>query len=157
MKESIEKLEDLADLYHEFFLIDEAPSQVPKEKEKIRKSLTYSGKNARGIVFIIYQPQPLQPTEQELLNKMLENGLRIPPAEVVQCFAGDNQEYTLDEMLQHFKPKVAVVWGYTEAEPHTIKQLGEMRVLYIHAVATYIPITETKKQMWQLMQSAVGA
>jgi len=157
IKKSIEKLEDLAALYHEFFIIDEAPSQVPKENEKIRKSLTYSGKNTRGIVFILYQPQPIQAAEQQLLDKLLEHGLHIPPTEVVQCYAGDNAEYTLDELLQHFNPKVAVVWGYKQAEPHTIKQTGDMRVLYIHDVATYIPATDTKKQMWKLMQSATGA
>lgn len=152
MKENSLNLEELAGLYDEFFLIDEALPTAPKEKEKNKKSLTYNGKNIRGILFVYVQSEPLKQEEQAMMKNMLERAAKIPYEYVAHCATYLNQAYSVEEIIQAFSPRIAVIWGGDFLPKHQAISSAECKIIYNHSIADYIANIELKREMWQALE-----
>jgi hypothetical protein len=157
MKESIDKLEDLAGLYDEFFLIEESAPVAPKEKQKIRNSLTYYGKNTRGILFIYLQSVPLKQEEHEMMKNMLERAAQIPYNDIIHCPAYKNVDYQVQEMIEELKPKLVVVWGGESTTKHKAEKDTDRVIIYNHEVSEYVNSNELKREMWQALEPLLKA
>lgn len=153
MENSIIHLNDIADLYDEFYLIEDKTQIPPKENEKIKKSLNFLGGYKSGFLWVYNQSDEIEGIDKEMINNLITNALKLSWDNFAVLNLASNEDYTIIEIIEQLKPSKIILWGTGKPENrYQIIDLNNSKILGVESVSVYHTNQELKRKLWENIQ-----
>ncbi len=155
----ISNLENLTDLFDEFYIVQETVYQPVKEKENTPK-VNLDGKEEAELLFVF--SSRLQGVDAEMIHKLVHNAMKLNREAVCFMYLSDNQSIPFNELIKITPIKRVLVWGaeqWGENRLNTYQTLAHQGVstLWVEAPAVYHDNVALKTKLWNAIQQLMKA
>ena len=153
MENSIIQLNEIVDLYDEFYFLEDKTQLPPKENEKIKKSLNFLGGYKSGFLWVYNQEAEISGLDKEMMNNLITNALKLSWDDVGVLNLSLNSDYTILEILEEIKPSKIILWGPGKPENrYQIIELNNSKILGVEEVSRYHTNQDLKRKLWENIQ-----
>ncbi len=162
MENSINDLNELASLYDEFFIMEEANKNPPKEKEKIKNPLTFLGGYKSGFLMLYNSPGGIAEKDREMVHNLVVNAIKISWDEVGFLNLAENSDYSLSEIFAELSPQKVLSWGVSltvlgwNGIDYQVQSFGQSQILTVTAIADFHDNRDLKLKLWAGIQELLG-
>ncbi len=152
------ELNDITELFDEFYLIDEKPVQTVKEKENPPK-INYEGGNGTGLVFVF--GHALTAADQDMIHKLIHNALKIKMEDIALVDLTSQNVTELQQVIEIMQPKHVVLWGNhplfpATAAPYTVGETGKSKYIKVDEVNRFHQDVALKTSLWNSIQQLLN-
>ena len=152
----IKDIDDIVELFDEFYFINEVQPTLFKENE-IPFKINFEGGNDKGIIFVF--SDVLQPNDTEMIHKLIHNAMKIKLQDVALVVLSQNETFSLSKMINVMDAKKVILWGTSSwssiAKTYTIHDIENVMVLAVDDVSMYHQNTSLKTSLWKCIQSFI--
>lgn len=150
----ISNLENITDLFDEFFIIKERVLQPVKENENT-PNINFDGTEQAEWLFVF--GAHLQGVDADMIHKLIHNAMKLNREVVSFMYLSDNQNISFEEVIKITSSKRLIVWGErewlgAEMASYTISKLNKASVLVVEAPSVYHTNIELKTKLWNSIQ-----
>jgi hypothetical protein len=155
----ISNLENLTDLFDEFYIVQETVLQPVKEKENTPK-VNLDGKEQAELLFVF--SARLQGVDAEMIHKLIHNAMKLNRETVSFMYLSDNQNLSFDELIKITPIKRVLVWGADQwvdnrLSPYQTQALQGVSGLAVDIPSAYHENIELKTKLWNAIQQLMKA
>ena len=155
----IVNLENLTDLFDEFYVVQETAHQPVKERENTLK-VNLDGKEQAELMFVF--SSRLQGVDDEMIHKLIHNAMKLNRETVSFMYLSDNQGLSFGDMIKITSAKRVLVWGASKwvgSELISYQPIGvhNLQSLLVDEPAVYHNNIELKTKLWTASQQLMKA
>ena len=153
----INELEEIKELFDEFYLIDEAHNNVVKENKNPIK-INFEGGNKTGLVFVF--EQSLSVEDKEMIHNLIHKAMKLTMEDLAFVDLSVSNGVSLSQMINIIKASRVVVWGaenwimqdLTSVTQYEVLKLNESSIISVDTVSTYLRDIPQKTKLWNAIQ-----
>ena len=153
----ISELEEIKELFDEFYLIDEPHNNVVKENKNPIK-INFEGGNKTGLVFVF--EQSLSVEDKEMIHNLIHKAMKLTMEDLAFVDLSVSNGVSLSQMINIIKASRVVVWGaenwimqdLTSVTQYEVLKLNESSIISVDTVSTYLRDIPQKTKLWNAIQ-----
>ncbi|AMS27353.1 hypothetical protein AEM51_10315 [Bacteroidetes bacterium UKL13-3] len=153
----INELEEIKELFDEFYLIDEPHNNVVKENKNPIK-INFEGGNKTGLVFVF--EQSLSVEDKEMIHNLIHKAMKLTMEDLAFVDLSVSNGVSLSQMINIIKASRVVVWGaenwimqdLTSVTQYEVLKLNESSIISVDTVSTYLRDIPQKTKLWNAIQ-----
>jgi hypothetical protein len=153
----INELEEIKELFDEFYLIDEPHNNVVKENKNPIK-INFEGGNKTGLLFVF--EQSLSVEDKEMIHNLIHKAMKLTMEDLAFVDLSVSNGVSLSQMINIIKASRVVVWGaenwimqdLTSVTQYEVLKLNESSIISVDTVSTYLRDIPQKTKLWNAIQ-----
>lgn len=152
------EVNEITALFDEFYLINEKPSVVVKERENPIK-IHFEGGNGTGLVMVF--GHALTPEDSDMIHKLIHNALKIKMEDVALVNLSTQQSLQIQQVIDIIKPKQLILWGNNPVFPsapakYEVGTIGSVKYINVDEVNRFHSDVALKTSLWQSIQKLLN-
>lgn len=150
----ISNLENLTNLFDEFYLVNESVLQPPKENENT-PIINLDGKKQSELMFVF--SSHLQGVDAEMLHNLVHNAMKLNREVVSFMYLSDNQSISFGDVIKITSVKRIIIWGEPqwagqEAVVYVPNVQNGVKYLLVETPSVYHSNIQLKTKLWAAIQ-----